>query len=91
MDRRTFLNGVVIGTASVSSLRGQQVRSPNDRVTVCVMGVRGRGGSLLNTFASLPDVDVKYVCDLDESVLAARVEQTAAKTGRQPQAISRSN
>ncbi len=88
MDRRLFLQSTALGVAGVNASLGQQVRSPNDRVTVCVMGVRGRGGSLLNTFASLPDVDVKYICDLDESVLAARVEQTAAKTGRQPQAIS---
>jgi len=88
MDRRKFLQGVVIGAAGASMALGQQTRSPNDRVTVCVMGVRGRGSSLLSTFASLPDVDVKYVCDLDENVLGARVEQTAEKTGRKPQGIA---
>jgi hypothetical protein len=59
MDRRVFLETTAAGLASATAVLAQQVRSPNDRVTVCVMGVRGRGGSLLNTFASLPDVDVK--------------------------------
>ncbi|MBC8357061.1 MAG: Gfo/Idh/MocA family oxidoreductase [Planctomycetes bacterium] len=88
MDRRTFLQSSASATGCALTASAQEGRSPNDRVTVCVMGVRGRGSSLLTTFASLPDVDVKYVCDLDENVLGARVEQTAAKTGRKPQAIA---
>ncbi|MCA9119788.1 MAG: Gfo/Idh/MocA family oxidoreductase [Planctomycetaceae bacterium] len=88
MDRRTFLDSVALGAAYAATAHSQQIRSPNERVAVCVTGVRGRGGSLLNTFASLPDVDVKYVCDLDENVLGPRVQQTADKTGRKPQGIA---
>ncbi len=89
MHRRKFLQGTVAAGISSWTLAHAAHAAPlaNDRVTVCVMGVRGRGGSLLNTFASLPDVDVKYVCDLDESVLQARVAQVADKTGRRPEAI----
>ena len=87
MDRRTFVQSSA-AAAALASLATAQNRSPNDRVTVCVMGVRGRGGNLLNTFAGLSDVDVKYVCDIDEEVLASRVQQTADKTGRKPEAIS---
>ena len=88
MDRRLFLQTTAAGLAGTATALAQQVRSPNDRVTVCVMGVRGRGSSLLSTFASLPNVDVKYVCDLDENVLGPRVQQTADKTGRKPLAIA---
>jgi len=63
------------------------MRSPNDRISICVMGLRGRGGSLLSTFASLPEVDVTYVCDIDEGVLQARAKNLADKTGRRPQTI----
>ena len=91
MDRRRFLEGTssVAGAAAVGTVLSSPVsgRSANDRVTVCVMGVRGRGGSLLTTFTSLPDVDIKYVCDLDENVLNARTAQVEAKRGRKPQAI----
>ncbi len=62
--------------------------SPNDRITVCVMGIRGRGGALLNAFASQPDVDVKYVCDLDLSALASRIEQVKERTGKRPEGIT---
>jgi predicted dehydrogenase len=87
MDRRTFLQGAA-ATAAATRIATAQNRSPNDRVTVCVMGVRGRGGNLLSTFASLPDVDVKYVCDIDEEVLTSRVARTADQTGRKPEGIS---
>lgn len=89
MDRRTFLQSAAAAGATgfVADSAAPAARLANDRITVCVMGVRGRGGSLLNTFASLPDVDVKYVCDLDEGVLNARIGQVADKTGRRPEAI----
>ena len=89
MDRRTFLHGSAAATALAVSQRlaAQAHAAPNERITVCVMGVRGRGGSLLDTFASLPDVDVKYVCDLDPNVLGSKVNRVAARTGRKPEAI----
>src|SRR5210317_1608227 len=68
MDRRTFLQGAAAAGFSVATASAA-VRGANDRVAVCVMGLRGRGGSLLSTFASLPDVDVTYVCDVDSGVL----------------------
>lgn len=90
MDRRTFLQGsaATVGlAASTSALGAPGSDSPNEKITLCVMGVRGRGGSLLNTFASQRDVDIKYVCDLDLSVLRSRVEQVKDKTGKRPEAI----
>ncbi|MCA9226716.1 MAG: Gfo/Idh/MocA family oxidoreductase, partial [Planctomycetales bacterium] len=60
----------------------------NDRVVVCVAGVRGRGGSLLSTFAAQPDVEVKYVCDLDAGVLQSRAGQVKDIRGRAPQTIT---
>lgn len=88
MDRRSFLKTTAVGLTGATTVLAQPVRAANDRVTVCVMGVRGRGSSLLSTFASLPDVDVKYVCDIDENVLGPRVQQTADKTGRKPIGIA---
>jgi predicted dehydrogenase len=90
MHRRVFLQGAAsaagFSAAVAASARGAN-SAPNDRICVCVMGVRGRGGSLLSTFASLPDVDVAYVCDVDAGVLDSRAAQLAKKTGRQAKKI----
>lgn len=96
MQRREFLRdgtlvaGLAAGAVWIDEtlLRARQAQAaPNDKVTVCVAGVRGRGNSLLRTFAALPTVEVKYVCDIDERVLAERTEGVASLTGRKPLAI----
>ncbi len=75
MNRRNFLEsstsaGVV---AALTSIAANKAVAANEKIAVCVAGIRGRGGSVLSTFASLPEVEVRYVCDIDESVLASRV------------------
>jgi predicted dehydrogenase len=90
MKRRTFLQATTAAASAgvfAQSATAAPGSSANDRVTVCVMGVRGRGRSLLSTFASLPDVDVKYVCDLDPIVLRREIEKVEQKTGRRPEGI----
>ena len=93
MNRRGFLSssaaaaGWSLSGVMGSTSRARQQPAVGDRVAVAVMGVRGRGGSLLGTFASLADVDVTYVCDVDERVLDQRVKELAERTGRRPQAI----
>src|SRR5437773_6786964 len=89
MKRRQFLEssaaaGLVAALAAASSKRAY---AANDRISICMMGVRGRGGSLLSTFASLPDVEVRYVCDLDPPVLDSRLLQVEQKTGKRPLGI----
>src|SRR6185295_1215471 len=39
------------------------------------------------TFVAIPEVAVKYVCDLDAQVLASRVAQIESKTVRRPEGI----
>ena len=41
----------------------------SDKITVALMGVRGRGRSLTKAFCDQPDVDIKYVCDVDQNVV----------------------
>ncbi|MCL4191644.1 MAG: Gfo/Idh/MocA family oxidoreductase [Thermoguttaceae bacterium] len=91
MRRRDFLRGaatsMAIGSLMVGRAGAQDQTEANDRISVCVAGVRGRGGLLLNTFAAQNDVEVKCVCDVDESVLNAHAEAIEKQTGRRPQAI----
>lgn len=87
MNRRTFLQGALAsGLTLAASRRGKC--SANDRISVCVMGLRGRGGSLLGAFAAQPDVDVAYLCDVDPRVLDASAGKLAGGDRVQPQKIS---
>ena len=94
MNRRDFVGGgsalaagwALAGAAAVAS-QPEPKAAPNERIVVAVAGLRGRGGGLLSTFASLGEVEVKYVCDVDEKVLAQRAESLAQSTGRKPEAV----
>ncbi|HEY1175107.1 MAG TPA: Gfo/Idh/MocA family oxidoreductase, partial [Phytomonospora sp.] len=92
VDRRDFLKtttmaGLGLWTGAQSSAgpllapRG----SPAEKVVVAVVGVNGRGVVHAQNFASLPNSEVAYVCDVDANVVAkgvnaaARAQQTPPK------------
>src|SRR5687767_12930554 len=86
MHRRSFLEssaaaGVV---AALASLASHKSYAASDKIAICMMGVRGRGGSVLSTFAALPEVEVRYVCDLDEKVREAGIARVEQRTGKRP-------
>ena len=63
MNRRYFLQSAVLGAAAVKP--GQ---SASDKVTIAIMGIRGRGRALAGLFSSLPDVNIAFLCDVDPGV-----------------------
>jgi predicted dehydrogenase len=89
MRRRSFLESSAAATAFAAlALRDtRQALAANEKIAIAMMGVRGRGGSVLMAFAGLPEVEVRYVCDIDESVLGPRLKQVEEKTGKRPTAI----
>ena len=85
ITRRTFLLdsaaiGLGLAAADVHALQAA------DRINVALVGLRGRGNSLLQTFAAQKDVAVAWVCDLDEGVLTSRAAWVEKTTGRKPKA-----
>ncbi len=48
--------------------------SPNERLSVAVVGVRGRGSGHAKAFDSRPDCQVTYICDCDRAI-GAKVAQ----------------
>lgn len=87
MKRRYFLQGAALTAGLAIPAVRLAGKSPGERIAVAVMGVRGRGGKLLSTFASQPDVDIAYVCDVDEGVLNERVEQVIRDMRHRPRKI----
>ena len=74
-NRRDFLRTAsVAGTTLLMSpslsAGGFFAGAPNDKVVLGIMGTNSRGLFLARTFAKLPNVEVGYICDVDETVLA---------------------
>ena len=91
MNRRTFLSqaktaavGLAVAGPVLRNRRAAGNVAANDRITIAMMGVRGRGGSVRNAFAACPNVEVKYICDIDENTLRKRTGAVAEKTGQRP-------
>ncbi len=64
--------------------------SPNERLGVAVVGVKGRGTEHLENFATSdhrPDTEVLYIVDVDSKVGERRVEETAKRQGRAPRFV----
>ncbi len=80
LSRRTF---IIMGAAAAAS-PSLRAELPNEKITVGVMGVRGRGRFLAEYLASRPDTSVAWLCDVDESVLASCADATQKISGHRP-------
>jgi len=85
LSRRLFLQESLLATTAMAAgasgalaaETAPQSKSPNQRLSVAVIGVRGRGSDHAKAFSSRQDCAVTYICDADEEVgakVASRFE-----------------
>ncbi len=94
-NRREFLeDSMLAAAAAVTANTGQELfgaathdQSPNGRLGIAVVGVRGRGSSHISAFAGRRDTEVLYVCDVDEEVGRRRAKEAAKRQGRRPEFV----
>ncbi len=86
MKRRNFLKQGATALAATAALGVRTTRAgANERIVMAVIGPGGMGSNLLNSFATFKDVEIAYVCDVDENRMrsAARsVEKADSKAPR---------
>lgn len=89
-NRRSFLHNTSVTAAGglaagwVGSLEQVAKAAPSERVRVGCVGVEGRAGYLLKTFASLPNVDLVAIADVDTRKLPAAIEAVTKLQGKAP-------
>src|ERR1700730_2873171 len=71
MRRRTFLKNTSLATAGITLLNfpifGRN--APSNKVIVGVMGVNSRGADLAKCYSQLQNVEVAYICDVEEKAI----------------------
>lgn len=84
-NRRSFIKKTALGTSAITlgasalSLSAKSygaILGANERINICVIGVRGQGNGHLNTWSRMAkehNVLVKTICDVDENLFAERV------------------
>jgi len=72
MLRKEFIKNTSLATAGVTILNFPVFgkNAPSNKVVVAVMGVNGRGAFLAESFSKLPNVEVAYICDVEEKAIA---------------------
>ncbi|MEZ6067691.1 MAG: Gfo/Idh/MocA family oxidoreductase [Planctomycetaceae bacterium] len=89
VNRRSFLEGsLVTGAAAVvaSAHVGADDSSKPRTVRIGIMGL-SRGASLMQTFASQPGVEIKYLCDVDAIRADAAAKRLLADKGQAAEPI----
>ncbi len=90
LPRRSFLKhsaGFAATAASLHLTSGVRAQSPNSKFTVGLIGPGGMGTGHLRQLAKTDDVNFAYVCDVDQTRLAAAVKNVEAAGRRAPKAV----
>lgn len=88
MGRRVFIGraAATAGAIGFSSSLLRAADSPANRVVIGIMGLE-RGRALAKSFDSLPGVEIRYVCDVDQNRLT-RAKEEFTKPGKSyPEAV----
>src|SRR5262245_2766427 len=88
LSRRRFLemSSAALGLAALRGAPSIGAAEPGRKLAVGVMGL-GRGMGHLESYLSLPQVEVAYVCEVDQARLSAGEKAVEGKTGKRPQAV----
>ncbi len=82
--RREFLRAAGWGAATMSLSQQVVHAAPNERCVVGVIGPGGMGTVHTRLLASRQDVEVRYVCDVDQSRLEKAGEVVRGASGKAP-------
>lgn len=88
MKRREFVRQASITAAGITILNFPVFgkNAPSNKVVVAVMGVNSRGAYLAECFSKLPNVEVAYICDVEDAAIANGLKPFAT-AARKPQVI----
>jgi predicted dehydrogenase len=102
IDRRQFLKQTSVasiglgmagylGSLSKASAKDSPASAkqfgPNDRVTAAVCGTNGRGITHVHCLTNIPNVEIKYICDVDTRAIKKGIKETVKKQANEPQGL----
>jgi predicted dehydrogenase len=81
MNRKEFIKNTSLATAGITILNFPVFgkNAPSNKVLVAVMGVNSRGAYLADCFSQLNNVEVIYLCDVEEKAIANGLKPFANK------------
>jgi predicted dehydrogenase len=82
MKRRDFIKNTSFAAGGITILNFPVFgkNAPANKVVLAVMGVNSRGAYLAENFAGLPNVEIAYLCDVEEKAIANGLKPFANAT-----------
>lgn len=100
LSRRRFLEDSMFAAAAAAvagsshqlfaAEAASSSKSANERLSVCIVGVNGRGTSHIGAYTASDkntDTEITYIVDADEAVGQKRCDEIAKKQGRRPKFV----
>ncbi len=93
VTRRDFITKTTLATAGMGVMSrlhasGNEGSSnpigANDRINLAVIGIHGRGQSLIKNFGGMKNVRIKTLCDADEKLFPERAKMAEEVQGSRP-------
>jgi predicted dehydrogenase len=85
VSRRTFLGTAAVGLGLAALNRNVLARqSPNDQISLAMIGVGIMGSGRLRQFLEQPDVRIAAICDVDKSHIDRAISAVEAARGYKP-------
>ena len=85
ITRRYFLMSAGAGLSAAASALPRI--SPNEKIVLGFMGVNGRGSDLAGGFVNQPNVEVAYICDVDDRAIGKCMTIVGKKQSQPPKGI----
>jgi len=88
MQRRTFIKNATIATAGATILNFPVFgkKAPGNKIILAVAGLNSRGSYLAESFMKLPDVEIAYLCDVEDGAIKNGLDK-CKNAARQPTVI----
>src|SRR5262245_6834909 len=83
-ERRTFLKGAGVGLAALALGTGVASGEENSKIIVGVIGTGGMGGNHVRTLAGRQDIEIAYICDVDQQRADANAQAVQSEMGKAP-------
>ena len=87
LNRRQFMKRSIGAAATFTVLSQRKSYAANNKIIMGVMGLGGRGTYLAERFASRPDAEIAYLCDVDTRRFARAKEAVQEVQNRSPKLV----
>lgn len=88
MQRRDFIKNASLATAGITILNFPVFgkNAPSNKVVLAISGVNSRGAYLAECFQKVPNVEIAYLCDVEQGALKNGLDKFKG-AAKQPQVI----